>query len=270
MEDEEVQRYENEKKKERELVERESALLGATTPIHNSLYKDTGISPALVNEMSRNSRKGMRRGNHPALAYSEVGYEDVFKIFGKLTRLGLAPDAEGTFVDLGSGVGNIVYGALLAHDFNAVVGIEILADLHNVAMDIHEYWDSEVKRPLPLKKQETIVKFVNGDCSYINWSYGDIVFANATSFDMPLMEKLGKQACELKAESFFIVLSNKLPEKICGEYFDLLQSDGIETDWGKASLYIYRRNKKRSPSHIGDLGEYISTIIWTKSLPQHK
>ena len=223
--------YEEEKRKERDLKERETILLAATTPIHNSMYKDSGITPALVNEMSRSSRKSMRKGNHSALAYSEVSYEEVFKIFGKLTRLGLAPDAEGTFVDLGSGVGNVVFGALLAHDFNAVVGIEILVDLHNVAQDIHEYWDSEIKKPLPLKKQETIVKFLNGDCSYIDWSYGDIVFANATCFDVPLMEKLGKLACELKAESFFIVLSNKLPEKVCGKYFDLLQSDTIEVNW---------------------------------------
>lgn len=270
MEDDEVRAYEDEKRKERDLVERETMLLAATTPIHNAMYKDPGITPALVNEMSRSARKDMRRGNHPALAYSEVGYIEVFKIFGRLFRLGLAPDAEGTFVDLGSGVGNVVYGALLAHDFNAVVGIEILVDLHNVAQNIYEYWDSEVKKPLPLKKQETIVKFLNGDCSYIDWSYGDIVFANATCFDVPLIEKLGKQACELKAESFFIVLSNKLPERICGMYFDLLQSDRIETDWGKASLYIYRRNKKRSPSHIGDLGEYVNHIISTKSLPDNE
>ena len=266
--DSEILAYENEKKKEKELKEREAALFRATLPIHNSMYADT-MTPELINEVSRSARSTMRKGNHPALAYSEVSYAEMYKVFGKLTRLGLSSEAEGTFVDLGSGVGNIVFGALLCHDFNAVVGIEILSDLHKVAQEILEYWDSDVKRPLPLKKQESIVKFVNGDCSYIDWSYGDIVFANATCFDALLLEKLGTQACLLKAESFFIMLSHKLPAKICDPYFDLLQTDSIDVDWGRATLYIYKRNKKRAPSHIGDVQEYVANILWTKGLPEH-
>jgi hypothetical protein len=51
------------------------------------------------------------------------------------------------------------------------VGIEILSDLHNIACQVHELWDAEIRKPLPVRKQETIVKFVRGDCCFIDWSY---------------------------------------------------------------------------------------------------
>jgi hypothetical protein len=167
--DDEVLKFEREQKKEREMQEREAALFGATEPIYDSLYGS--VTADMVNEVSRNQRKTMLKGSHTSLTYSEISYAGLFKVIGELHRHGLDEGAEGTFVDLGSGVGNLVYGSLLAHDFSVVVGIEILSDLHNIACQVHELWDAEIRKPLPVRKQETIVKFVRGDCCFIDWSY---------------------------------------------------------------------------------------------------
>ncbi len=262
--DDEVLKFEREQKAERDRQKRERALLNATKPIYDSLYGN--VTPEIINEISSRPRNLMKKGDHASLTYSEEPYQGIFKVIGQLHRLGLDEGSEGTFVDLGSGVGNLVYGSLLAHDFNVVVGIEILSDLHDIACEVHELWDSEVRRPLPLKKQETVVKLVRGDCCYIDWSYGDVVFSNSTCFDSATMERLATLACDLKPLAFFVCISNKLPPSIVEPYMDLLQTSSLETSWGTASTYIYRRNQKPGSTNISDRDSFVQDLIYFKEI----
>ena len=262
--DDEVLKFEREQKVEMEKQKRESALLKATKPIYNSLYGS--VTPEIINEISRKQRKTMKKGDHVSLAYSEVPYDSVFKVIGQLHRLGLDEESEGTFVDLGSGVGNVIYGALLAHDFNVVVGIEILSDLHDIACEVRELWDSEVRKPLPLRKQETVVKLVRGDCCHIDWSYGDVVFANSTCFDNATMGNLARLACDMKPLAFLVCISTKLPSNIVGSYMDLVQTISLETSWGMASSYIYRRNQKPGATAISDRDAFVQDLIYFKEV----
>lgn len=262
--DDEVLKFEREQKAEKEKQKHEAALLNATVPIFDSLYGS--VTAEIINDISRRQRKSMKMGDHPSLAYSEIPYEGIFKVIGQLHRHGLDEGSEGTFVDLGSGVGNVVYGALLAHDFNVVVGIEILSDLHDIACEVHELWDTEVRKPLPLKKQETVVKLVRGDCCHIDWSYGDVVFSNSTCFDTVTMERLARLACDLKPSAFFVCVSNKLPAATVEMYMDLLLTSSLETSWGTASTFIYRRNQKAGPSKITDRDDFIQDLIYFKEI----
>lgn len=262
--DDEVLKFEKELKAEKQKQKAEAALLKATIPIFDSLYGS--VTPEIINDISRRQRSGMKKGDNSSLAYSEIPYEGIFKIIGQLHRLGLDAGSEGTFVDLGSGIGNVMYGALLAHDFNVVVGIEILSDLHDIACEVHELWDSEVRKPLPLKKQETVVKLVRGDCCHIDWSYGDVVFSNATCFDTATMERLARLACDLKPSAFIVCVSNKLPAAIVAPYMDIVQTGDIETSWGTASTFLYRRNQKPGPSKITDRDAFIQDLIYFKEI----
>ena len=56
---------------------------------------------------------------------------------------------------------------------------------------------------LPPEKQETEIKFQNGDACAIDWSDGDVVFANSTCFDATLMERLAHKAKLLRPGAAF-------------------------------------------------------------------
>jgi len=124
------------------------------------------------------------------------------------------------FYDLGSGLGKAVILAFLLHDFSKLVGIELLEALHrhnphgfslashNPALRsqdlaksaddlILKYRDQvHVTLPegsAPASREHERMSLIEGDFLEMDWSDADVVYANATRFDEPLMAAISKK-----------------------------------------------------------------------------
>lgn len=73
--------------------------------------------------------------------------------------------------------------AALLHDWDHVVGIEILEGLHAASLELLERWNAEVKPHLPPAAQKTEIEFICDDVTKRDWSDADMWFANSTCFD---------------------------------------------------------------------------------------
>ena len=103
---------------------------------------------------------------------------------------------DGVFYDLGSGTGRPVFAAALLSDFSRCRGIELVPELHQEA-DMHlERYEEKLLANYSLddyytnQRRRQTIEFIQGDILEVDWSDGDVVFANSTCFDRELMERL--------------------------------------------------------------------------------
>lgn len=151
------------------------------------------------------------------LTYGEINDMDcIRRIFLFLRSTGLLPK-RGIFYDLGSGIGRPVFGASLLHPFDKCIGIELLSSLHSISMEVLNKWtdcigaDDKLRSFVRSNAQQ--VTFIQGsilDSSTIDWTDGDIVFANSTCFDNSMMQTLLEISTTMKIGSIFITLSQPL------------------------------------------------------------
>lgn len=97
----------------------------------------------------------------------------------------------------------------LLHDFECCCGIEILWGLHAAAdLIVHKFKGRLapiLDRNSPQSVQVQCASFLD-----VDWSDGDIVFANSTCFEDDLMASMAKQAEKLKPGSVFITFTKGL------------------------------------------------------------
>ena len=80
----------------------------------------------------------------------------------------------------------------------------------------------------------------------MDWSDGDVVFANSTCFEEDLMKQLSVKAEKLKEGSVVISFTTGL-DSPC---FELLEEQHYIMSWGAATVFIHLRNDRpatRSP-----------------------
>ena len=130
-----------------------------------------------------------------------------------------------------------MFAAALLHDFDEVLGIEILEDLCALCEGLRARWEGHVSRALPEAKRATRVRFQNGDASVMDWSFGDVVFANSTCFNEEIMRTLAARASLLRPGSFFLTTTFPLPS----DEFELLEESKMAQSWGGATMYIQRK-----------------------------
>ena len=259
----EIRAYEEAIALEQARQERDQQLLKSTQKVFTILYKKF---PYEVNaEISRTNRKRLGFQNEVTLSYSQAAYPEMIKQLARLTRLGLAESAEGHFVDLGSGVGTMMFAAALYHNFSSVTGIEILNDLFNVTNEVVCVWN-ELKEKLPPKKRDCEIKTLHGDCCYTDWSHADVVWCNATCFDTKIIDMIAKRSVDLKPGAFFIMCTRTLPADFM-HFFNVVDSGSIVYNWGEANVTYYKRNRIPSAKHISNKTEYVASIIRRKALP---
>lgn len=176
--------------------------------------------------------------NDPSLSYGEINLETIHDIFYRLSVHGFSKDFGGKLVDIGSGLGRILFASLLIHDFESCVGIEILSDLCDVSKKILKHWD-KLKSQCSSRKQECFIKFLCGDATVIEWCDADLVIIHPTCFDDSILLKIINTAEKMVAGSFFLTVS----KTISSDYFEILESFLADVSWGKAVIYIYKRNE---------------------------
>lgn len=186
------------------------------------------------------------------LLYSD--FVEFQKQFIKIYNYGFHPQNNGIFIDVGCGIGNVIFAAALLHNFHTCIGIEILSDLHSVCNNIKDtLWNRQV-RSLNKLKLEIEIQFKLGDALVIDWSYGNVIFINATCFSNDMMIKLKNAAENLAVGSIVLCVTKFIPSSL----FDVVESSEMSLSWGKACLFIQVRNSiVKNISHK----EYVQKLL---------
>ena len=154
----------------------------------------------------------------------------------------------GVFYDLGSGTGKPVFAAALLQKWDRCVGIELLGELHTIAMRIRERWESaEFQESLTADDgglqggaytaDSAAVELINGDMTSHDWSDADVCFANSTCFSTALMRLMAQHAEKLRPGAFFVSFTQALPSR----QFALLESSRHAMSWGNTTVFIQQR-----------------------------
>lgn len=143
------------------------------------------------------------------------------------------PDKKTIFYDLGSGIGKAAIGCALVFDVQKSCGVELLEILHLVALgrreqlfNIRDYSDIANK-----------IHFINDDFLNIDFSDATIVFINATAFFGETWLTIQKRLKQLKAGTFIITTSKKLPSDLAF----LIKTTHVQMSWGPVITYIQQR-----------------------------
>ena len=171
-------------------------------------------------------------------------------------------------VDLGHGTGRGIVAATLVFGnsyFNRIIGIEIVPELYEISKITTKYENIDNQRNHieafkhlncfnvnEYEKSQSDTKVHDCDISlslgdflttersdgeYIDWTNGDIVFANSTCFAFDLMQNVSKMAEQMKPGSMFISLTSSLSSSC----FKIVYEYTLPMSWGAATCYIHQR-----------------------------
>jgi len=192
-----------------------------------------------------------------SLAYGEIRLEGIAGILDRLRNLHNFPTDGANFVDLGSGIGNVVLAAaLLEPKLRTVSGVEVLSHLHKIAVEAGSRYEK-------ICDFHPRLGFHLGDAANFRWASPDIptlVFMHATGFSDELLHDLATHAEKyLAPESVVVALTLRLPSAA----FDVIDRFEVPCSWGSATTVILRRSDFQSPvlTGNGDAEENLCSIV---------
>ena len=215
-------------------AEREGFASSSGHALHDKLYAPW---PRTLGKKASRMARIENEFTHASLTYGEVEYEPFVSLLGVLLDDGLRPG--GIFVDIGCGAGKAVFAAAIGHDFDKVVGIEILERLHAINQDkLLPRFENHIRHEVePESRQHCDVEFIVGDATVIDWSDARVAFANSTCFDEHLMQKITDKAALLAPGSYFVTTTTALKS----EHYELRWKGFMRETWGEATVFVQRR-----------------------------
>jgi SAM-dependent methyltransferase len=190
--------------------------------LFNCLYKD-------VDGYDLSYQSGQRQNlNGNNFVYGEINFDTFADLLDELPY----NSEQRVFYDLGSGVGKPVIAAALLGDFQKLVGIEMLEDLHLESMRVKNLFNSDVRKLFP-SKAAVQIDFICGNLLTTDFSDGDLVFVQSTCFNEELMEKLEQKCNELKPGSLVITGTKSLPT------WQVTGMKKYKMSWGEACLFFH-------------------------------
>jgi hypothetical protein len=191
-----------------------------------SLYQNCSYEIAKTASVNERVERDLQENS---LVYGEVEFASFIDILNAIPLC-----RGGKFYDIGSGSGRAVYTARLMRDFDTCIGIELLPNLHELAVSVNTVYEETFKTKLPFGN----VDFYCQDMLKHDWSDGDVVFAHSTCFGDNLLQSLFHKAKELQPGSYLITFR---ATGIDTTAFELLQEIRQEMSWGEADVFIFRR-----------------------------
>ena len=215
-----------------------------------------------------------RIGANPALrkvlTYGEVTYAGFTDTLQALPRI-LRTDASArfTFADLGSGSARGVMIAALSGIFSHCLGIELVPDLHNIAVRVlGKHVESLAARSSALLQVspsadgdggrdgdavsaaaqkpwecevELMCASITTAAAVAQWSECDVVFACSLEFGPTLQRELNLAARRMRAGAFLICMHELEGEDDAG-FFTLVSRDFRTVSWSWALTFMYVRS----------------------------
>ena len=214
----------------RALVESEALAL------HSDVFDECPLEVAKA--LSKRERTSKSLDGEKSLIYGEVEFGYFARVLRKIN-----PRRGGVFYDLGSGSGRALVIARLLHDFEVCKGIEVLENLHGAARMICKRFEvlaSDVLDATTSKK----IEVQRASILDVDWSDGDVVFANSTCFEDGLMAQMARQAARLRPGAYFVTFTKGLGS----DAFEVLERKRYRMSWGPATVFIHlRKNLDGTP-----------------------
>lgn len=172
--------------------------------------------------------------------YGELYYYSALKLFKHLHIT-----EHDHFLDLGCGLGKLLFQVMLTTDAQHVSGIEINPSRYQILSNVL----SIMKMQLPDLFIEKNINIIQGDFLHYNFHSISIVYICNTVFSLSLIEaisiKINTMHSVVKVVSF-----RKLPLLT---KFKLTKKIFLHTSWDLAVCYLYVRNESpKSPETKGD------------------
>ncbi len=163
-----------------------------------------------------------------SFTYGEVVFTEIAKI---LECSG--PTNGKVFYDLGSGSGKACFAASFLFNFEAVIGIEYLFNLHYLSDGIKDCVAETEFAPYIENLQ-----FINGDIAQEDFSNGDVLFMNSTCYSDELFDTICGKIEDLKIGSQVILTSRTIESENFVLEHEIAEA---QFSWGKAYVRIYQK-----------------------------
>lgn len=182
-------------------------------------------------EASLSERRAKNSQNVMCLTYGEISsIAPIRSIFDLIRNHGGLTSFGGKFYDLGSGIGKPVFAAAFLHKFDSCIGIELLNNLHTIGMQVKTKYESMIESSGGVKVElhcGSILE-LSVDKGGVDWTDGDVVFANSTCFEPEMMVELSHLGSRMKSGAFFVTLSRPLQNE---DGFTLLEEARYDMSW---------------------------------------
>lgn len=210
----------------------------------NTLYQEYTFATAKDASLTDDCRRDEHAHceNDDSLVYGEIDLAGFCTLLQDLFASSTAA-TKGIFYDLGSGSGRAVFCARLLGDYSHCIGIELLSNLHQLAMSVQSLYKFVSRHKL----QHTSVTFVCSDLLDYDWSDGTLVYVPNLLFDKAMMKKIAEKATKLQQGAFLVSLKKFGQgggEEANTEFhgaFDLKQTSLVPMSWGDSNVYVYQR-----------------------------
>lgn len=138
------------------------------------------------------------------------------------------------FLDIGSGLGKVVFQVFLTTNAASVTGIEINQQRHAIAGQIAE----TIRRELPaVFEQNHTLNFINNDFLKQDFVHISIIYVCSTVFEAPLLDAIGHKINQMHTVKK-VVSSRKLPNL---DHFEITEKFFLHGSWDKVAFYLYCR-----------------------------
>lgn len=164
--------------------------------------------------------------------YGELYYYSVVKLLKYLIIT-----EQDHFLDIGSGLGKLVFQIFLTTHAGSVTGIEINQKRHRIASQVSETIKQQLPKFFSHKRGLTLLEgdFLNQDFPNIT-----IVYICATVFSFELLQAIGEKINDMFRLQTIISL-RKIPNL---EKFTLSRKIFLQGTWDNSVCYIYTRKKQ--------------------------
>lgn len=138
------------------------------------------------------------------------------------------------FLDIGSGLGKIIFQTFLTTHPASVSGIEINALRYQIAIKAQE----SLRQQLPdMFAPAKILQIIHGDFLQYDLSQTTVIYVCSTVFSFDLLDAIGKK---INAMPYIRTIASlrKLPNL---DAFKLSKKIFLHADWEKVPCYIYER-----------------------------
>ncbi len=177
-------------------------------------------------------------------ARKSLGEQDDTFLYGEAVLYSFAdllnltePKPNEVFYDLGSGVGKPVFMAALLHQFSKSCGIELLAPLHQEAVNCLDQFNTSPLLEKLYPNRAFKIEFLQENILDADFSDADVIFINGTAFFGIIWQRILEKLCMLKVGTRLIVTSKCLNES----QFQLEHHGGHLMSWGLAAVSVYKK-----------------------------
>ena len=202
---------------------------------HNELNKIFGSYRAV--EKTHNDLNDINNNPNVNATYGTITPVGIEKLINNLNI-----NSSDKFLDLGSGIGNVVVQFALNSDVNEARGIEYVKSRYDQSLN----YISEFKKHFPQRLNQTKIKIENKDINNIDINNSSIIFTCSTCFPDNLMEVI-KNKCENNPNLKYFITQKKLKENNSLKYVGHLY---VECSWNKNCVHHIYSNTNAELKNI--------------------